>query len=352
MFIEADHPLLQYCGRIDFSDKKAPLWIYAATQVRIRFTGTFIKAVITNHRHFCINQMGFFLDGGELTSFRLREDDEKETYLIAEGLEEKEHELLLFKRMDGNHSITFHGFEVADDCKLTEVSPLPERKIEFYGDSVSSGEICEAVDYVGSLDPENHDGIYTNSYYSFTWQTARRLGAQIHDIAQGGIAFLDGIGFFHGPDNLGMESSYNKLQYDSAVSTVKPWDFSKWIPQVVVVGLGQNDSFPVDFMKENYDGEMATSWRAHYKAFLRSLRGVYPEAYIICLTTIMKHDLAWDDAIGEVVAAVREELQDERISQYRFRRVGAGTPGHPRIPEHVEMTEELTAYINSLGIDW
>ena len=39
----------------------------------------------------------------------------------------------------------------------TAPAPLPSRKIEVFGDSVSCGEVSEAVDYAGKPDPE-HDG--------------------------------------------------------------------------------------------------------------------------------------------------------------------------------------------------
>ena len=50
-----------------------------------------------------------------------------------------------------------------------------------YGDSVSAGEVSEAVEYTGKPDPE-HNGQYSNSWYSYAWMTARRLDAEIHDI--------------------------------------------------------------------------------------------------------------------------------------------------------------------------
>ena len=37
------------------------------------------------------------------------------------------------------------------------------------------------------------------------------------------------------------------------------------------------------------------------------------------------------------------------MHHYMYKRNGAGTPGHLRIPEAEEMAEELTAYIESLG---
>lgn len=39
-----------------------------------------------------------------------------------------------------------------------------DKRIEVYGDSVSAGEVSEAVDFVGKEDPE-HEGGYSNSYY-------------------------------------------------------------------------------------------------------------------------------------------------------------------------------------------
>ena len=40
---------------------------------------------------------------------------------------------------------------------IPDSEPLPERKIEVYGDSVSAGEVSEAVDYTGEEDPEEKE---------------------------------------------------------------------------------------------------------------------------------------------------------------------------------------------------
>ena len=66
------------------------------------------------------------------------------------------------------------GFEIEDEAKLLELPDAPKRKIEVYGDSVSAGEVTEAVDYTGKSDPE-HQGGYSNSWYSYAWMTARML---------------------------------------------------------------------------------------------------------------------------------------------------------------------------------
>lgn len=101
-------------------------------------------------------------------------------------------------------------------------------------------------------------------------------------------------------------------------------------------------------MKEDYNGEKAGRWRRHYRDFLLELRGKYNEAYIICCTTLLKHDVSWDNSIDEVVNGIN----DSRISHYIFKRNGCGTPGHLRIQEAGEMAAELCHYIESLGIAW
>ena len=234
--------------------------------------------------------------------------------------------------------------EIDDEATVLDMPPKPELKIEVYGDSVSAGEVSEAVAYTGKEDPQ-HEGEYSNSWYSYAWMTARMLNAQIHDIAQGGIALLDGTGWFCEPEAVGMETAWDKIHYNPAFGTSMQWDFSKYVPQVVIVAIGQNDSHPEDYMKLEYDGERAMKWRKHYRSFLEKLREMYPDAHIICCTTLLCHDSAWDKAIGEVV----EQTQDEKITQYLIRRNGNGTPGHLRIPEAEKMAEELSVYINGLG---
>ncbi len=79
-----------------------------------------------------------------------------------------------------------------------DIPPTYQPPIEVYGFFLfPAGEVSEAVDHVGQKDPE-HNGGYSNSWYSYAWMTARKLNAQIHDIAQGGIALMNGTGCFSG----------------------------------------------------------------------------------------------------------------------------------------------------------
>ena len=351
MWISPDNERIFYSGRIDWKEKKAPVFVFPATYAQMRFTGKTIKIHVRNKNAYWDNYLGYILDGVQGKAL-LNQDGETIIELDATAkTDAKFHEIIIFKRQDACHEMTFLGVELDEDgelLELPETSKPSARKIEVYGDSVSAGEVSEAVDFVGKPDPE-HNGEFSNSWYSYAWMTARKLNAQIHDIAQGGIALLDHTGWFYEPEAVGMESAWDKVHYNPQFHCVTKWDFVQYTPQVVVVAIGQNDNHPIDYMKEDYNSERSVNWRNHYKKFIQILRNQYPDAHIVCITTLLEHDPSWDRAIGQVV----QELGDKKVTQYLFKRNGKGTPGHLRIPEAEEMSDELAAYIDGLDIpEW
>lgn len=349
MKILPNNSSLIYSGRIDWSDPFAIVWTYPGTFVRIKFKGTQLSIRVCNKHNYWNNYLGV-VEGDAQTKLLLPKEGEATIEIPLQTTQDNIHEVTIFKRQDACHELTILGFEINcntdEECDLLEASPLPPRRIEVYGDSVSAGEVSEAVDYVAKSDPE-HNGEYSNSWYSYAWIAARKLDAQLHDIAQGGIALLDNTGWYHEPDYIGMEHVWNKMRYDSSYGQVTEWDFSKYTPDIVIVAIGQNDSHPDDYMKTDYECEKAKNWRTHYRQFLAKLRETYPDAWIICCTTLLQHDISWDMSIGQAVL----DIADKKISHCVFQRNGKATPGHLRIPEAEEMAEELCHYIHSLNIE-
>lgn len=349
MKILPNNSSLIYSGRIDLSDPFAIVWTYPGTFVRMKFKGTQLFIHVRNKHNYWNNYLGV-AEGDAQTKLLLPEEGEATIEIPLQTTQDNIHEVTIFKRQDACHELTILGFEINcntdDECELLEASPLPPRRIEVYGDSVSAGEVSEAVDYVAKADPE-HNGEYSNSWYSYAWIAARKLDAQLHDIAQGGVALLDNTGWYHEPDYIGMEQVWNKMRYNPDYGTVKEWDFSKYTPDIVIVAIGQNDSNPDDYMKTDYEGEKAKNWRTHYRQFLAKLRETYPDAWIICCTTLLQHDIGWDMSISQAVL----DIADKKISHCVFQRNGKATPGHLRIPEAEEMAEELCHYIHSLNIE-
>lgn len=343
-WITAFDDRLQYEGRIDLDREDGAGWVFPATCVRIRFRGSSLKAVVTNIHFYWENSLGFILDGKESKGILKQEGITVLT--LAESLPEGEHELCLFKRQDSCHEVIFHGFICSENVEVLPPRKPTNRRIEVYGDSISAGEVSEAINYVGLPDPE-HNGEYSNSYYSYAWLTARRLGASLRDIAQGGAALLDGTGWFleESGHAMGMESIWDKVTYFPGGLPVKKWDFKRYTPQVVIVAIGQNDNHPFDYMAEDYHCEQAVRWRKDYGTFLKALRSEYPQAQIICVTSILEHHENWDLSIDEVCRS----MQDEGIHHFVYSRNGVGTKGHVRRPEAEKMADELSGFIEGLG---
>ena len=379
MFIGADDPRIQYSGRIDFDNEKEPLMVYAGSYIRLRFKGgSKVSAIFKNFKNCYENSLGVIMDGIQ-TKIVLSDTSEEKTYVIAEKDEngkmipcgeaaltveeqtdrenvmdsllkkraEDYHDLMIFKRMDAAHAVKFLGLEIEGEIELLDPPERPKLKMEVFGDSVSCGEVSEAVDRVGMSDPEGHEGRFSNSWNAYGWLTARNLGAEVHLTSQGGIALFDKTGYFNGPEldtMLGVLSCYDKIQYNPGIKLpITDWDFSKYIPDICVIAIGQNDANPGNIMAEDYDGEKAATWRKAYKGFIETLMAKYENCSFILTTTVLMHDPAWDKAIGEVC----DSIGSERVHHFMYTRNGAATPGHPRIAEHEEMAMELTEFIKS-----
>ena len=358
--IYPDDAALLYSGRIDFENPKEPTFVYPYSSIATVFTGTKLDIVVRNHRECWDNRLGYVIDG--VQGCVLLPYDEAVTRIhLVRNLEDKEHTVFFFKRQDACHYFDFLGFVLSETGvvrapKAGEIEEVDykacgaggeHRRIEVYGDSVSAGEVSEAIDYVGKSDPE-HNGEFSNVYWSYSAFTARMLKAELHDIAQGGIALLPETGYF-GPDfgYLGMDTRYDKLRYNPGLGRVNDWDFSRYTPQVVVIAIGQNDNYPEDYMAADYDSVKAKYWRDKYGELLKNLRTKYPKALIVTTTTILEHDASWDRSIDEVTKG----MQDEKIVHFLYKKNGCGTPGHIRKPEAEGMAEELSAFIESFGDD-
>lgn len=346
MFFKPSDPNIAYMGRIDHSDPDAPVFFYAGSQIKFNFKGTSLKISVVNHSYWGELALGVIIDGEMIKIPLSPENNGKEVLLTAaEGLADTAHEVTVYKKHAANQLLVFKGMET--DGALLERPALPQLKMEVYGDSVSAGEVIEAVDYVGKCDPEGHNSRYDNVWNSFVMQTARNLNAQIHNICQGGIALFDGTGYFHHPDYIGMESTFDKLCYFPE-GGISMWDFSLYTPDIVVIAIGQNDKHNGRTDKDDIDISdpvYRMEWQTVYIKMVRTLNDKYNSPKFVLTTTILEHDPEWDKAIDEI----KDRLNEMGIKAYHnmFKRNGAATPGHPRLPEHNEMAEELTAFIKN-----
>lgn len=335
--ITPDRDCFQYMGRIDFDDPARPVLVWPATTIDVNFTGTSVGVVLKNLEFQERTYFGAIVDGVQ-QKWRMKNGREDELYILAEGLEDKPHTLRLLKRMAAQHYVEFGGIVVDKGAEVSDPQHRYDYKIEVYGDSVSAGEVTEALFYEGQCDPENHESALDNAHFGYPMALCRKLNAELHDIAQGGIALLDGTGYFCSDNLTGMLSCYDKIQYTPYAPT-KPWDLSQWTPDAVIIAIGQNDANPEP--ERIKQPEYRRLWKDSYIKMLRDLMDKYPSAAFVLILTVLRHDPTWDDALGEICA----ELSDSRVTHFKFRRNGDATNGHPRATEQEEMAGELFTYL-------
>lgn len=136
-----------------------------------------------------------------------------------------------------------------------------------------------------------------------------------------------------------METVYKQMGYEPHFELTE-WDFSRYTPDYVIIALGQNDANPDP--KRIYEKEYREKWKSVYKNMVLDLNEKYGgKARFIVITTVLMHEPTWDDALDEIV----NELAMDNVKRFKFRRNGAATPGHPRIPEQTEMADELYGFI-------
>ena len=334
-------PVLRYQGRIGRKNPNAPEFYWSGSSVTFGFTGKYLSVCIENFKNYHISKLGYVLDG-ILYQFTLTScTDAPEEYVIPVS-EGGVHSFTLYKRQDDPHYFKLRGISIADDAEVITVPSDQKLKLEFYGDSVTSGAVCELNDYVGQLDPIPYDSVYDDAWQSYAMQTARLLNAEVHLVSQGGIALLDGTGYF-AYGEYGMESVYDKLCYLPSAPCMTEWDFSLYQPDVVVFAIGQNDHHIGEDDVEELAADARKHWLSRYTAIIRDLMEKYPDARFVLMLTILCHSEYWEVLLDEAC----EMIGDARVMRFRFKRSGIGTPGHPRIAEHQEMACELSEWIHT-----
>jgi len=225
----------------------------------------------------------------------------------------------------------FLGFKTSPAKSLLTPDPLPSLKLEFYGNSITSGYGIE-----GGAQPASD-----NSYKAYPAVAARELNAQFHTISYSGIGVVKGYPSFL------MKNMYNRT---IALTTYKPfptnntWNFTRYIPDVVVVALGTND-YNLGFGAGSIS---VAAFSTGYKSLIAQIRAAYPNAQIVCTNSPMISNTKLGSTISDVVTDIKT-AGDNRVYFFNFSQMqGGGFNGHPGVSDGQTNGKELATYISSI----
>jgi hypothetical protein len=335
--VKVHDPRIRYTGRIVMADETAEL-SWPCTFLKINFKGTGVKVILRDEHGS--NYFNVIVDDNVIAV--IHPDSVQKEYTLVSGLPDENHSLELFKRTEWSRGKTwFYQFSLDKNSNILPAPPVKKRKMEFFGNSISCGVAVE-----DSSGKDNATSRYENAYLSYAAITARHFDAEFHNTSHGGIGLM--VSWFP----LVTPEMYNLLDPTDFQSL---WDFKKFTPDVVVINIGQNDSWIVK-LPENEQfkarfGKTAPTddqiIRA-YRKFVKTIRDTYPKAQIICTLGSMdaaKQGSPWPGYIEKAVT----QLGDKNIYCHVF--LYKNTPGHPNVKEQQAMADDLIGFIEQ-HIKW
>lgn len=314
------------------------LWLaHSASGVEFTFTGTKASVTLTGDSMAGAGKdkqarFAVYIDGERILDAQL--DATEKTYEIYNG-EAKQTTVTLIKLSEAAESML--GIR-SIDVEGGEIAPTAEKelKIEFIGDSITCGYGVD--DEV----KEHHFSTSTeDATKAFAYKTAKLLDADYSLVSYSGHGIISG--YTTGDKKVTTQlvppiyekfaKSYGTAGTFSAISV--EWDFSKFVPDFVVINLGTNDSSYC-----GNDREKILDYTESYVKFLKTVRENNPDAHIICALGVMGDSLY--KGLESAVEMYTSETGDTKVSALRFKPQD-GSTGYAADWHPTEATHEIAA---------
>lgn len=357
--VKATNPLIQYVGRVSFAKNETASFNFPGTSIFARFQGSSLKMI-------CRPMTGYFMaqvDGCE--PFKVGFNAERDSVVtVAAALPKGEHQVKLMYVIEGLfRTPEFRGFVLDKGCSLVKSPDLPERKIEFIGNSITCGYGVESIEMTDPFEDETE-----NHWLTYANIVSDSLKAQHTSISRSGIGVYRN---YDGPKTGSAENMPWQYEYTLFNKHDEKWDFAKYQPQLVCINLGTND-----LSTDNYDIQL---YEKNYRMFLTTVRSKYPDAKIVLLTGPMlgkKESSEQRAALDRICADANKsgftlvnktvvdkkgkikkakKLGDKEIYRFDFSfqkgDLGYGASWHPSKLQHQKMAKELLPFLKNL-MNW
>jgi len=180
----------------------------------------------------CCNYYDVFIDGQLTNQVLTTSNSTQQVISIAQGLSGAKHSVSIVRRVEAEFGLSrFGGFVLDDGGSIVQPAARPNRRIEFFGDSLSCGWGCD-----GKY-PCQDQPIVENHLHTFGALVAKMVGADLFIEAWSGKGLVRNYGCptITCNDTIPQLSSRTLGKYNTPL-----WKFD-WQPQAVVIGLGSND---------------------------------------------------------------------------------------------------------------
>jgi lysophospholipase L1-like esterase len=313
-----DNPGINYYGRFDFSNPKAPRFNWSGSTIEFLVSGSASVGMELT------DGAGYYdieIDGKAQSTPVFAGSWTSKKYVLAAAISPDSHVIRIVRRNEPYWAIaTFSGIYLSSGAIITPKAK-PVRKMEFCGDSWTAGYFIEAC-----ADQQMN----TNVNKSWARLTSKAFKAQDIILAESGIGLVKGLG--------GKTSFPAKYMgtFDTMGGAQTPvWKFSSWIPDIVTIFLGINDKSS-SIADSNYITAI--------HSFVNTIRSNYPATPIlfISLTGCM------DQATRAAVTAETTSIGHKGIHFLECKQQVSGCSYHPDIADDQEIADSVIAMIRKI----
>jgi len=335
-----DEALIRWMGRVQQIDDHVA-FDYTASGFQVRFYGTSLSAVLSTdvpddaeYRPY----LSVMVDGQDdpLQADVFSLDQRQGSYALVSDRELGYHDVTLYKRSEAISSksalmgLSTDGYFVEPN---TDDRPL----FVVYGDSLTTG--------YGNVDSSAFDPYETRSQdglLTYAALTARMFGAELEAVA------VSGIGMTYGFRQYAMPEIYDRVTPKEQTT----WDFSKRVPDLVIISLGANDNSVLNLQAEEERELGLMRFQADYRQFVMTLREHYPDVPIALITIDTGQNL-----VKPKIIELAEELDQQGVYHIPLTTIsftdGLGAGFHPTYRTHIRQADRLaTALADLFGFEW
>lgn len=324
-------------GRVDHPSEGVIRLIGAASYVAFDFKGASCKvrlAAVDAYEHH--NYVCFELDGNYLGRFRIEAGPAKDYSVPIDR--PGRHHLVVYKATEASNGyVDFLGTDVRI---LPVEKSQPQKKIEFIGDSITSGMGNDASQ-VPCGSGEWYD--QHNAYWSYAPIAARQLGADFL------LSSVSGIGLYRNWNTEPHESEIMPHVYDRLyLKTTDTVSFgASYQPDIVTICLGTNDLSGGDGVKPRAPFD-ADRFVAHYLDFVGHVAKRYPKAKIALLSSPMLNGERHEKLLA-CLRRVQSGFAQRPLELFVFDAMQPkGCGYHPDISDDKVMAAQLVPFLKKL----
>ncbi|MCR5177559.1 MAG: hypothetical protein K6C95_01095 [Lachnospiraceae bacterium] len=240
-----------------------------------------------------------------------------------------------------------------DDDAVFEQIPEASLRLEFIGDSITSGEgagLEKQIEWAP---------IVFSAVEGYAYKTGILLNADVNVLSSSGwglYASWDADTACALPRYYDEVCGLEKSDGDAACGSLEPWDFSSYVPDAIVINLGTNDSTALKNSDRWTPDEFNGLFREAAVSFLKKLRDKNPKSAILWAYGMLGNEMA--EPIKDAILAYSGETGDKNVYYYEFKNCTGdrlGVRAHPNRRAHDEaasaLSEEIMRILKKTGGD-